>query len=55
MSDTYPHAVQTMDTNYFGAKNVTKALIPLFRESTNGPRIVMNTSRMGQLKVIFLT
>jgi carbonyl reductase 1 len=44
-----------LDTNYFGVKNVTKALLPLLRDNTpGGARVVVVASTGGQLKVICL-
>jgi (+)-neomenthol dehydrogenase len=40
-----------MDTNYHGAKAVTKALLPLFRPSAHGARIVNIGSIFGKLEV----
>lgn len=45
-------SVTILDTNYFGMKNVTKALLPLLRDSQAGPRIVNVSSMAGALKVI---
>jgi hypothetical protein len=45
-------SVTTLDTNYFGVKNVTKALLPLLRDSPAGPRIVNVSSMVGALEVI---
>ncbi|KAH9566895.1 hypothetical protein CY35_03G000700 [Sphagnum magellanicum] len=41
------------DTNYFGVKNVTKALLPLLRDDTpGGARVIVVASRAGQLKLL---
>jgi NAD(P)-dependent dehydrogenase (short-subunit alcohol dehydrogenase family) len=45
-------SVTTLDTNYFGVKNVTKALLPLLRDTPAGPRIVNVSSMAGALEVI---
>ncbi|MFS7995475.1 putative short-chain dehydrogenase/reductase SDR, NAD(P)-binding domain superfamily [Helianthus anomalus] len=37
-----------METNYYGAKHVTQALLPLLLKSTS-PRIVNVSSKLGQL------
>ncbi|KAI8544120.1 hypothetical protein RHMOL_Rhmol08G0270800 [Rhododendron molle] len=42
-------AEDVIRTNYFGTKNVIKAMIPLMRPSTSGARIVNVTSRLGRL------
>ncbi|XP_052174802.1 uncharacterized protein LOC127789829 [Diospyros lotus] len=42
-------AEQVIGTNYFGTKNIIKALIPLMRPSTHGARIVNISSRLGRL------
>ncbi|KAI3937383.1 hypothetical protein MKW92_024971 [Papaver armeniacum] len=51
ITETYELAEQCMQTNYFGVKSVTKALIPLLQLS-NSPRIVNVTSTMGMLKFV---
>ncbi|KAJ8752604.1 hypothetical protein K2173_005493 [Erythroxylum novogranatense] len=43
------HAKMVIDTNYYGTKNVTKAMIPLIRPSAAGSRIVNLSSRLGRL------
>ncbi len=44
-----------LDTNYFGVKNVTKALLPLLRDDTpGGARVIVVASTMGELKVMSL-
>ncbi|KAJ8772497.1 hypothetical protein K2173_027674 [Erythroxylum novogranatense] len=43
------HAKMVMATNYFGTKNVTKAMIPMMRPSAAGSRIVNLSSRHGRL------
>lgn len=42
-------ARMVIDTNYYGTKNVTKAMIPLMRPSTAGARIVNVSSRLGKI------
>ncbi|GKV17447.1 hypothetical protein SLEP1_g27957 [Rubroshorea leprosula] len=42
-------AKQTIDTNYYGTKNMIKAMIPLMRSSAIGARIVNVSSRLGKL------
>ncbi|GLU20825.1 hypothetical protein SLE2022_370060 [Rubroshorea leprosula] len=42
-------AKQTIDTNYYGTKNMIKAMIPLMRSSATGARIVNVSSRLGKL------
>ncbi len=52
---TFETAKLVLDTNYFGVKNVTKALLPLLREDTpGGARVIVVGSTMGQLKVMSL-
>jgi carbonyl reductase 1 len=41
-----------MQTNYFGVKNVTQALLPLFRPSSAGSRVVIVASRSGLLRFL---
>ncbi|KAI4374621.1 hypothetical protein MLD38_012595 [Melastoma candidum] len=47
------HSVESVqmviDTNYYGIKNVTRAMIPLMRPSAAGARIVNVSSRLGRL------
>ncbi|GKV45525.1 hypothetical protein SLEP1_g52597 [Rubroshorea leprosula] len=42
-------AKQTIDTNYYGTKNMIKAMLPLMRCSSHGSRIVNVSSRLGKL------
>ncbi|KAK1413169.1 hypothetical protein QVD17_34939 [Tagetes erecta] len=42
-------AEQVINTNYFGTKNMTKAVVPLMRSSAEGARIIMVSSRLGRL------
>ncbi|GLT39910.1 hypothetical protein SLA2020_140760 [Shorea laevis] len=42
-------AKQTIHTNYYGTKNMIKAMIPLMRSSATGARIVNVSSRLGKL------
>jgi hypothetical protein len=52
---TFETVKPIFDTNYFGVKNVTKALLPLLRDDTpGGARIIVVASRAGQLKVMCL-
>jgi len=48
--ETYNSAKETLQTNYYGTKNVTEALLPLLQSSTDG-RIVNVSSVIGQLRV----
>ncbi|KAG5578329.1 hypothetical protein H5410_058463 [Solanum commersonii] len=48
MKTTYEQAKLCLDTNYYGAKNVTEALLPLLQNSPS-PRIVNVSSRKGAL------
>ncbi|CAM6047998.1 unnamed protein product, partial [Sphagnum compactum] len=48
---TFETVKPVFDTNYFGVKNVTKALLPLLRDDTpGGARVIVVASRAGQLK-----
>ncbi|PRQ57928.1 putative oxidoreductase [Rosa chinensis] len=51
MTQTYDLAEVCVETNYYGARKVTKALLPLLLLS-DSPRIVNLTSSMGTLKHI---
>lgn len=44
-------AKECLGTNYFGTKRISKALIPLLKPSTAGPRIVNVSSVLGLLRV----
>uniref|UniRef100_A0A0V0IMU2 Putative ovule protein n=1 Tax=Solanum chacoense TaxID=4108 RepID=A0A0V0IMU2_SOLCH len=48
MKTTYEQAKLCLDTNYYGVKNVTEALLPLLQNSPS-PRIVNVSSRKGAL------
>ncbi|KAI3455201.1 hypothetical protein Pfo_011864 [Paulownia fortunei] len=49
-SDNYVEcAEKVIGTNYFGTKNMIKAMIPLMRPSDSGARIVNVSSRLGRL------
>jgi carbonyl reductase 1 len=39
------------DTNYYGVKRVTTAILPLLRPSSAGARIINVSSSLGELKV----
>jgi carbonyl reductase 1 len=43
---------EIFDTNYYGVKRVTKALLPLLRPSPAGARIIMVSSSLGMLQRI---
>ncbi|KAJ6810796.1 (+)-neomenthol dehydrogenase-like [Iris pallida] len=49
---TYDGAVVCLDTNYFGCKRVTEALLPLLQLSESGARIVNVSSLRSELKRI---
>ncbi|KAL9176138.1 hypothetical protein ABFS82_02G159500 [Erythranthe guttata] len=51
MTQTYDLAAECLQTNYYGAKRITEALLPLLHLSKS-PRIVNVSSSMGQLKYI---
>ncbi|CAI9297785.1 unnamed protein product [Lactuca saligna] len=46
---TYEKAKECLDTNYYGVKNLTRALLPLLQRSTSGGRIVNVSSIRGEL------
>lgn len=48
---TYKGAEECLETNYYGAKRVTEALIPLLQLS-HSPRIVNVSSLLGNLKLL---
>ncbi|PQQ15924.1 (+)-neomenthol dehydrogenase-like [Prunus yedoensis var. nudiflora] len=50
MTQTYELAEVCVKTNYYGAKKMTKALLPLLQLS-DSPRVVSLSSGMGSLKV----
>ncbi|XP_019197817.1 PREDICTED: short-chain dehydrogenase/reductase 2b-like isoform X1 [Ipomoea nil] len=49
---TYEKAKECLDTNYYGVKNLTEALIPLLQLSTSGARIVNVSSLRSELRRI---
>ncbi|KAH6837133.1 hypothetical protein C2S53_017303, partial [Perilla frutescens var. hirtella] len=49
MKTTYDKAKECIETNYYGVKNLTEALLPLLQCSTLGARIVNVTSLRGEL------
>ncbi|KAI3444586.1 hypothetical protein Pfo_001251 [Paulownia fortunei] len=51
MTQTYDLAAECLQTNYYGAKRTTEALVPLLQLS-DSPRIVNVSSSMGKLKNI---
>ncbi|KAG8391787.1 hypothetical protein BUALT_Bualt01G0223300 [Buddleja alternifolia] len=51
MTQTYDLTAEGLQTNYYGAKRVTEALLPLLQLSKS-PRIVNVSSSMGKLKNI---
>ncbi|MCL7050026.1 hypothetical protein MKW94_022505 [Papaver nudicaule] len=51
ITETYELAEECVQTNYYGVKSVTKALIPLLKLS-DSPRIVNVSSLIGKLKYI---
>ncbi|CAA0842608.1 (+)-neomenthol dehydrogenase [Striga hermonthica] len=51
LSQTYDLAIDCIETNYYGTKRTTEALLPLLRQSYS-PRIVNVSSAMGKLKNI---
>ncbi|RZR76477.1 hypothetical protein BHM03_00001275 [Ensete ventricosum] len=51
MRQTYDGAVTCFETNYYGCKRVTEALLPLLELSTSGARIVNVSSLRSELRV----
>nr|XP_043608211.1 salutaridine reductase-like [Erigeron canadensis] len=49
VTQTFEGAQKCLETNYYGAKNVTQALLTLVLKSTS-PRIVNISSKLGQLE-----
>ncbi|KAJ7562231.1 hypothetical protein O6H91_03G060100 [Diphasiastrum complanatum] len=45
-------AKEVLNTNYYGVKNLTHALLPLFRPSAAGSRVVNVSSMAGQLAAV---
>uniref|UniRef100_A0A0D9W7I3 Uncharacterized protein n=1 Tax=Leersia perrieri TaxID=77586 RepID=A0A0D9W7I3_9ORYZ len=50
--ETYDAAKNGVQTNYYGAKHVTQALLPLLLESSSEGRIVNVSSILGQLRLV---
>lgn len=50
--ETHDTAVKCLQTNYYGAKHVTEALLPLLQSSSDG-RVVNVSSGFGLLRVKF--
>lgn len=48
---TYEKAKECLETNYYGVKDVTEALLPLLQLSTSGARIVNVSSLRSELRV----
>lgn len=48
---TYEKAEECLNTNYFGVRRLTEALLPLLLLSTSGARIVNVSSLRGELRV----
>ncbi|KAL7609771.1 hypothetical protein Lser_V15G09845 [Lactuca serriola] len=48
-AQTFEGAQKCLETNYYGAKHVTQALLPILLKSTS-PRIVNVSSKLGQLQ-----
>lgn len=51
MKHTYEKAEECLNTNYYGVKRVTEALLPLLRLSPSGARIVNVSSLRSELRV----
>ncbi|KAI5009038.1 hypothetical protein ZWY2020_010086 [Hordeum vulgare] len=47
---TYDEAVKCLNTNYYGLKWATEALLPLLKKSTSGARIINTTSLRSELQ-----
>uniref|UniRef100_A0A0E0LPY1 Uncharacterized protein n=2 Tax=Oryza punctata TaxID=4537 RepID=A0A0E0LPY1_ORYPU len=47
---TYDEAVKCLNTNYYGLKWITEAVLPLLKQSSSGARIVNTTSLRSELK-----
>lgn len=45
----------TLQTNYYGVKYVTKAMLPVLRQSPAGARVIIVSSKLGQLNVCYLS
>ncbi|GJY36001.1 salutaridine reductase-like protein [Tanacetum coccineum] len=54
VTQTFEGAQKCLETNYYGAKHVTQALLPLVLKSSS-PRIVNVSSKLGKLKVSTLS
>ena len=50
LTDTYELAEECLKINYYGAKGMIEALLPILQLS-NSPRIVNVSSSLGHLKV----
>lgn len=50
--ETYEDAKQGLETNYYGTKRVTEALLPLLLKCSSPGRIVNVSSNFGLLRVI---
>ena len=48
---TYEKAQECLNTNYYGVKRVTEALLPLLQLSPDGARVVNVSSLRSELKV----
>jgi (+)-neomenthol dehydrogenase len=51
ITQTYEKAEECLNTNYYGVKSVTEALLPLLQLSPAGARIVNVSSLRSELKV----
>lgn len=49
---TYKKAEECINTNYYGVKRITEALLPLLQLSSAKARIVNLSSLRGELKVM---
>lgn len=49
-SESHEDAVETLETNYYGVKRVTNALLPLMKQSLNGARIINVSSQAATLQ-----
>jgi NAD(P)-dependent dehydrogenase (short-subunit alcohol dehydrogenase family) len=54
-TNSVEHAETVLRTNFYGAKMLTEALLPLFRQSSATSRILNISSQLGLLNVSLFT
>jgi len=54
LNHAYDRALECMNVNYFGTVNLTEKLLPLFKESIGGARVINLSSFGGFLVVSYL-